>query len=278
MQIKARNLLLCATAGLFAMFSASAFAATYTVGIEPAFAPWAAAEGGEYKGIAPDAIRAIAKQQGFEVKFESLPFSSLIPALRSNKIDIVATGFTVTPERAEKIAFTIPWWEVTLDVLVKKDSDKNIVTAMCCGAKVGAQSGSTEHDWLEANLIGNDIDIKIHSYDEDLLGAKDVEIGRLDSYLVDSNTGDAIAAAKNSKVRIAGTVLEHPPEVYALGVRKDDTELLRLLNKGEVELYESGEWEAIVHKYLPDTTVGPVPGFMSQDIPTYVSPVPGLDD
>jgi polar amino acid transport system substrate-binding protein len=254
-----------------------ALAETYVVGIEPAFPPWAAVKNGQIEGIAPDAIRAMAKQQDFDVKFKSLPFPSLIPALRAGKIDILATGLTVSKKRAEKIAFTVPWWEVTLDTLVKKDSNTNQVTALCCGAHVGAQSGSTNYDWLKNNLIGNDIDIDAKTYPDDTVGVHDVVVGRLDAYFVDDNTARKFLKKQGNKIRLAGKIIPHPPEVYALGVKKGNKELLALLNKAEIQLYKSGKWAEVIHKYLPEASVSKVPGPMSDDIPSYKKPVPGLD-
>lgn len=261
---------------LFIIFPILACAKTFVVGIEPAFPPWASVESGHYKGIAPDAIRAMAEQQGFDVKFKSLPFPSLIPALRGGKIDILATGLTVSQKRAEKIAFTIPWWEVTLDTLVKKDSNTNQVTALCCGAHVGAQSGSTNYDWLKNNLIDNGVDIDARTYPDDTVGVHDVVVGRIDAYFVDDNTARKFLKKQGDKIRLAGKIVPHPPEVYALGVRKGDKKLLALLNKAEVQLYKSGQWAKIIHKYLPEASVGQVPGPMSSDIPSYQKPVPGL--
>ncbi len=264
----------------FALFLSTlpllAQAKTYVVGIEPAYAPWAFVKNGQYKGIATDAVRAMAKQQGFKVKFKSLPFSSLIPALGANKIDILATALTVSKKRAKEIAFTVPWWQVNMDVLVKKDTDKNIVTALCCGARVGTMSGTTELHWLQHELKDNGIKIDTHTYSEATTGVQDVINGRLDSFLADATPAKGFQKHYPDRLRIAGTVITSPPQVYALGVRKGDKKLLALLNKAAVHLYKSGKWQDIIHKYLPNATVTKVPGPMNRDIPSYKKPVPGL--
>ena len=43
-----------------------------------------------------------------EVTVEDMEFDALIPALASNKVDIVAAGMTVTPERQESVNLQIP--------------------------------------------------------------------------------------------------------------------------------------------------------------------------
>ncbi|GAB3673167.1 ABC transporter substrate-binding protein ArtJ [Salinisphaera aquimarina] len=252
-------------------------AQTYVAGIEPSFPPWASVKRGEYVGIAPDAVRAIAKQQGFDVKFKSMSFSSLIPALKAGKIDILVTGLTVTPERAKQIDFTVPWWETKLDVLVPADSDTNMITALCCGSNVGVQTGTTNYEWLKDNVVGQDVDLSIHTYDTDTTALQDLLIGRLDATFLDDDTARAFVGDNPERIRIAGQIAPHPAQVYALGIAKnDDDTLLKTLNMGVVELYESGDWAKIIHKYMPDAAVGKVPTEMPADVPSYETPIAGL--
>ena len=270
------KLLACCLMGLIMMFPALAAAKTYVVGIEPAFPPWASVSQGKYQGIAPDAVRAMAKQQGFNVKFKSMPFSSLIPALKAGKIDILATGLTVSANRAKKIDFTVPWWQVKIDALVKKSSNKNMVTALCCGANVGAQTGSTDYKWLEKNLVKKGVKIHIRTYSKGTTAIRDLKIGRINTYFLDNNTARKFLNKNSKSIRIAGQVDPQPPMVYALGVQKGNKKLLKILNRAEIKLYKSGKFAKIVHKYLPNIAVGKVPAPMPSDIPSYHQPVPGL--
>jgi len=45
----------------------------YIAGVEATFPPWAWVEAGEFKGIAVDAIRAIAESEGINIEFQELP-------------------------------------------------------------------------------------------------------------------------------------------------------------------------------------------------------------
>ncbi len=259
------------------MFSSVALAKTFIAGIEPSFPPWASVENGQYVGIAPDAVRAIAKEEGFDVKFTSMPFPSLIPALKAGKIDIIVTGLTVTPKRSQQVDFTIPWWSTKMDVLVKMGSPVNIGTALCCGADVSAQTGSTEYQWIEDNLVKNHTGVKVHAYAADTTALEDLKIGRLQATVTDSDTGQEFIAANPQTVRLAGQIDTFPPEVYALAVQKGNPDgLLATLNKGIIKLYELGEWAKIVNKYIPGAPIGKVPAYMSANVESYHKPVPGL--
>lgn len=70
-----------------------------------------------------DLIKAIGKDQGFEVEFRNLEFDGLIPALTSGTIDIVAAGMDASPERAEQVDFSDSYYEASLIVAVAADND-----------------------------------------------------------------------------------------------------------------------------------------------------------
>ncbi len=132
-------------------------------------------------GIQGDRYRcygAIAEEAGIEIEFQDMPFPSLIPALAAEKIDVLATGLTVTEERSENIDFTIPWWETNDVVLVPEDSDLNVFTAVCCGARVGVQGGSSQQAWMEENVVNSgDIDVELAKYDNYVTAVDDMAIG-----------------------------------------------------------------------------------------------------
>ena len=249
----------------------------YTVGIEASFPPWAYVESGEYKGIAIDAMRKIAKDAGIEIEFKDLPFPSLIPALSAGKIDILATGLTVTKERSKVIDFSIPWWETNDVVLVPKDSDLNVFTAVCCGAKIGVQGGSSQQAWLEQNVVkSSDIDIELKKYDSYVTAINDMATGRITTVVVDDTSAEEYIAA-GRPVKTAGKIYIRAP--LALAVTKDDPKkLLGKLNQGIMHIAESGSWAEIVHSYMPGITIPSIPGAMPDFVDTYDKPVAGLPE
>ena len=278
LQTLSRKLLTGAGLLMITLGSTSSFAQDpYTVGVEASFPPWAYVESGEYKGIAIDAMRKIAEDAGLEIEFKDLPFPSLIPALSAEKIDILATGLTVTEERSQAIDFTVPWWETNDVVVVPKDSDKNVFTAVCCGARVGVQGGSSQQAWMEENVVNSsDIDVELAKYDSYITAINDMATGRIDSVVVDDTSAQEYVAA-GRPVEIAGKIYIRAP--LALAVSKGDPQgLLPKLNQGIVKLADSGQWQKIVHEYMPGITVPPVPSNMPEFVDTYQKPVAGLPE
>ena len=246
----------------------------YIAGIEAAFPPWAWVEAGEQKGIAIDAMREIARLEGIGVEFKDLPWPSLVPGLGEGKIDILVTGLSVTCERDEIIDYSIPWWVIEQEIMVREDSELNAITSMCCGAVVASQAGSTAYVWVEDNLVNKGVDITHKGYEDYVMAVEDLVIGRVDSVLIDTDT--AVLLAEGRPVKVVGTILEHEP--YALAVTQGDPHgLLPKLNHGIMELYESGKWAEIVQEYMPGAMVKPVPTYLLECIETYEAPIPGLE-
>jgi polar amino acid transport system substrate-binding protein len=253
-------------------------AETYTAGIEAAFPPWAYAEKGQYKGITVEAVREIAKQAGFNVEFKDLPWPSLIPALKAKKIDILVTGLSVTCERDKVIDYTIPFFALKDVVLVKKNSDLNIATALSSGARIGVQGGSSQYSWVEKNLMNKkNLDVKVSTYEDFVMAMEDMLTGRLDAVIVDQLSALEYLN-KGRPVKIVGTI-ENPRSVAIAVPNGDPKNLLPTLNRGFIQLYKTGKWAEILHKYLPKgVEIQPIPTFMLECIKTYKSPVPGLNE
>jgi polar amino acid transport system substrate-binding protein len=106
---------------------------------------------------------------------------------------------------------------------------------------------------------------------------EDLKVGRVDSVVIDSDTG-AKLASEHSDIRIAAQFYTNPPEPYAFPVSKGDPKkLLPVLNRGIMDLYTSGKWAEIVHEYIPGVTILPVPAFMPDFVQSYQKPIPGLE-
>jgi polar amino acid transport system substrate-binding protein len=221
---------------------------TYINGIDPDFPPFAYIDKeGKPAGFDVEAVDWIAKEMGFEVKHQPTAWDTIIPTLNAKKIDFIASGLSVTKERAQVIAYTIPYYEHKWSLVVRADSDLNIVTGLSKGHTVGVQRGTTGANWIEDSLIKNGVDVKIKVYDTFTLAIEDLLNGRIDSAVQDDTMVKQILEARSGLKEVGtwGTGEER----YAYGLRKGDTELLNLLNEGLKKLMNSPKWEELKTKY-----------------------------
>src|SRR6202040_2681358 len=58
------------------------------------------------RGVMVDLVTEIGKDAGFQVQIEPMQFSTLIPSLTSNKIDIISAAMFATAVRKEVIDFS----------------------------------------------------------------------------------------------------------------------------------------------------------------------------
>ncbi|MDD3031949.1 MAG: transporter substrate-binding domain-containing protein, partial [Atribacterota bacterium] len=139
-----------------------------------------------FVGFDMDIMKIIARVQGYEIEINDIGFDSLIPAIQSGRIDVMAAGATLTPERLEVADASNTYWSGSQGVMVVEDSALNIATALAGGNSVGAQRGTTQADWLEENLVGADVDIKVELYETNDLGIMDLVNGRIDAFVADT--------------------------------------------------------------------------------------------
>ncbi|MBR5341052.1 MAG: transporter substrate-binding domain-containing protein [Erysipelotrichaceae bacterium] len=65
----------------------------------------------------------IAEKIGRKVEIVKTDWDSLIPSLNAGAIDCIIAGMTETPERAEAVNFTTPYYESDMVVIVRADSE-----------------------------------------------------------------------------------------------------------------------------------------------------------
>jgi len=205
---------------------------TYIVGTSADYPPFEWIDSnGNYVGLDMDLMKVIAVREGYKIEFRDIGFDSLIPALQAGKVDIVAAAMNSTPERVKIVDFTDAYWKADQPIMVKKDSDLNIVTALSQDHKVGAQRGTTQADWIQNNLVDKGVKVKLELYETNDSGVMDLVNGRIDALLCDAPTAKAFS--ENNPLKMVGVIYTGEEGYMGFGVQKGDPKkLLPLLNKG----------------------------------------------
>ncbi len=219
------------------------------VGTSPDFPPFEyVAKNGSIVGFDMDLIKLALHKAGYKcVKIVSMDFDSLIPALQQGKIDVIAAGMTITPEREKVVAFTIPYWEVDQAVIVSKTSNfRPAKLEDLAGKTVGVETGTTASDYLKKYVKEHKVDIKIKEYSSYVLAVQDLVNGRIDAVMLDV----PVAKMFTKKYPVIIAFVVKTGEKYGFAVRKNDTELLNKLNTALKEIMNSPEWNKLVEKYF----------------------------
>jgi polar amino acid transport system substrate-binding protein len=221
---------------------------TYIVGIDGQYQPFSYIDSsGTAQGFDVDAMRWIAQKKGMKITFQATAWDGIIPALMAKKIDLIYAGMTITPERAEQVNFTAPYWEVNQDVVARKDSNLTLDDVKAGKAIIGTQSGCTAAIWIDKNLIstGKMPQGNLKLYDNTPLAVDDLTSGRVDAVMYDDLVLKDIIA--NKSIKKIGNI--QTKEEFGIAVRKSDPELLATLNDGLVQIKADPYWQELITKY-----------------------------
>ncbi len=235
--------------GLVMVSSQSTWAEkTYINGIDANFPPFSFVDqSGEPDGFDVRAVNWIADEMGFEVKHQPMDWDGIIPNLLAEKIDFIASGMSITPERAEEVNFTLPYWTVEQVFVAREGSGLSVEDVLHEDKKLGVQRGTSEAEWLQEQLKEKDWKFALRYYDSAPMAVADVVNGRIDAAAMDD--APASDAVSKRPVEIVGTFGK--PEKFGYAVRKGDKELLETLNTGLRKLMDDPYWQELVNEFSP---------------------------
>lgn len=221
------------------------------VGTEPTFAPfeYLDTKTKEFAGFDIDLIRAIGEKAGYDVEIVNMGFDALIPALTTGNIDVIASGLSITPERAERVNFMTPNYQTGLSILVKKtDADTLKTTKDLEGKVIAVQIGNTGAD--KAKSIPN---AKVKTFNTTSDAFMELMQGGADAVILDR---PVIAYFLKTRPKAAKNLVLQPSmddvADFGFAVSKDNPELLAKLNKAYEEVKASGQEKRIFSKYFAE--------------------------
>lgn len=71
-------------------------------------------------GIDIELASLVAQKMGMELEILNMEFGAMIPALIADKVDMIGACITITPERAQKVLFSEPYYRGGIAALVKE--------------------------------------------------------------------------------------------------------------------------------------------------------------
>ena len=185
-------------------------------------------ENKEIVGFDTDYMKAVAKEAGFDAEFKNVAWDGIFSGLEGGKYDAVCSSVTITDERKKTMDFSLPYFKVRQALVVPKTSTAKSLEDMK-GQMVGAQIGTTGYFAVKA-VPG----IEPKSYDEIGLAMEDLFNGRIAGVVCDDPVAAQYALQRAdyaAKLKIAA-VLDTGDEYYGVAVKKGNSEVLDLLNKG----------------------------------------------
>ncbi len=203
------------------------------------FPPYEFYQGSKIVGIDADMVREIARRNNFELVIEDMAFDSVIAAVQTGKADVAASGITVTEDRKKQIDFTTSYVKADQVIIVRDATDINGADSMK-GRRIGVQHGTTGDTYVTTH-IGEP-----ERFQDGALAVASLATGKIDAVVLDSAPAQE-HVARNTGLRILPTSLAS--EEYAMAIRKNRPELLRIFNKTLIDMQADGTMDAITARY-----------------------------
>jgi polar amino acid transport system substrate-binding protein len=118
------------------------------------YAPFQFNEGGKVVGFDMDLMDLVAKKLGVTQTVVDTPFEGIKSGqdLNTGKCDVAAAGMTIKPERAKVVDFSVPYFNATQALLVRKGAPYTSLESFK-GKKLGVQSGTTGKDYVASKKL-----------------------------------------------------------------------------------------------------------------------------
>jgi polar amino acid transport system substrate-binding protein len=209
------------------------------LGLDASFPPmgFTDPDTGAITGFDIDLAAEVCKRLGVELITQPIEWVAKEMELNAGNIDCIWNGMTITPERLENMAISLPYLENSQVVVVKADSGIASLADMA-GKKLGLQAGSSANDALDAAVEFKESLAEVVPFDENVTALLDLNNGGIDGVLV-----DIVVANYYTKVNdYPFIVLEEAlaPEQYGIGFRKADLALCDKVNELLLEMRADG--------------------------------------
>ena len=207
---------------------------------------------GQLEGFDVEVARQIAQAifgDRDRIQFRVVSGAEREAVLQSGEVDLVVRTYSINCERKSKVAFSTVYFYANQKVLVLKDSGIN-TTADVAGKKACSVTGTTSaakmYGLKPATLFGaptwTDCLVMLQQGQVDAIGTDGVVLAGLN--------------AQDPNTMIIGPNISVEP--YGVGIKSENTDLVRFVNAVLQRMRDDGTWEAL---YAPLTrSFGPSPG------------------
>ena len=221
------------------------------VGLEAGYLPFEMRDKrGKIIGFDIDLAKLMAKSMGVKLKVVNTEWDGIIPALLTDKFDIIMGGMTITPARNMKINFSDPYIVIGQTMIIIKElagvikSYKDINNSKY---RVASKLGTTGEQAIKRLLPK----AQYKSYQGNNEAALEVVSGRVDAFVYDKPF-NAVFAARQGEGKVAFLDETFTYEPLGLGIRRNDPNMLNFLNNFLKQIKNDGRYDKLYRRWFVD--------------------------
>lgn len=231
---------------------------TLNIGSDIAYAPieFLDETTNEPVGLDIDLANAIGELLGVEVTFENAAFDGLLPALDSERYDIIMSAMTASDERKQQVDF-VEYFNAGSGIIVAAGNPEGIESIDdLCGLRVAVQEGTVQVEYLEGTadapggksqecVDAGEEAITVLKFPSDPEAVQALLSGQADAEMADYPVAAYSATQNEGEIEII-TGYQFDAAPYGIAVRKSSTELRDALQAALDQLIEDGTYAEIL--------------------------------
>ncbi|HEY8513905.1 MAG TPA: ABC transporter substrate-binding protein [Candidatus Binatia bacterium] len=155
------------------------------VGVTLDTPPFAMQQGTQMVGIEVDFAMKIAAAMRRPLRVVALEWNELIPALANGQIDIIMSGMTITRLRSLRVAFSQPYMDSGMSVLLRASLAESYPTpqsVLASSLRIGVTRGTTGETYIRENYRTGQVFAYVSNRD----AIADLVAGRVDAFVSDA--------------------------------------------------------------------------------------------
>ena len=180
-------------------------------------------------------------------------FDGMIPALKAKKFDGVLSSMSMTPQRAEQIAFSSKLFNTPTRLVAKKGSNILPTAESLKGKNVGVEQGTIQETYAKTYWAPKGVTVTPYQNQDQVYA--DLTSGRLDAALQDAVQAEIgfLKTPRGAGFDFAGKNIDDPKTLgngAGIGLRKEDTDLKAKIDKAIADIIKDGTYKKIEKKYF----------------------------
>jgi polar amino acid transport system substrate-binding protein len=207
---------------------------------------------GKWVGWEVEFMEAICAEAKLDCVITPVAWDGIIPALTSNKIDMIVGSMSITEDRLKTIDFSDKYYNTPTGIIGAKGDDFEATPEGLAGKIIGVQVSTIHADYADKYFGESAAEIKQYQTQDE--ANQDLAAGRVDAVQADAIALDAFLKSEaGACCELKGNVADDPAILGAgvgVGLRKGDTELKDKVNAAIKAIRENGTYETFSKNYF----------------------------
>jgi len=261
----------------FLLVIGNVYADKIKIGTEGAYPPWNSKDAsGALIGFEVELAKVLCENMGHECTIVEQDWDGMIPALQGKKFDAIMAGMSITDDRKKVISFSHGYADEVASLAVMQGSSLvmqrelsaitasginltkpnstakkalKTIEAALVGKTVCTQVGTIHQNFLKSGDVGT-VKVRVYKTQDDV--NLDLTSGRCDVALAAAVAFSDYAEKSGKAVALVGPTFSGGAfgNGVGVGIRQDDTKLIKAFNKAIDEARKNGDISRIATKWF----------------------------